>query len=241
MDTKPTLPPTCLHIDSVICDSEPEVSTSALEAAEAHWPNLFSGLSSSERERVRAGLKAVRPRLIAGWESMVMARLVLESDANVGAVLASWPSPLLPDALAAWGDDAASISAAFEAQRGRIMATDAWLHLNKLYPGVKEALEASPFPYYIASSKKASRLVSLLNLHLNLGIDEQSPRLFASLQPPKLDALREIAARPIVAQNPGITMHFVDDRCAVRGGGKCAVGVGWLGEGWCRQVLSVDI
>lgn len=71
--------------------------------------------------------------------------------------------------------------------------SESWLSLNPLYPGVAAALADSPYPFYIASSKAARRLVPLLNACLGMEVDELSPRLFASLIPPnemKIDALR---------------------------------------------------
>lgn len=204
-----------LDFDGVLCDSEHEVSTSAYEACQGYWPDLFAGLSGQEQQRVRAGMRATRPRLIKGWEALVMARLILEDEGNVQHILADW-EPLLAATLAAWGEGTgASLASAFEAHRAEQMQVnpDRWISLNPLYPGVASALSDSPYPFYIASSKAAGRLVTLLNASLGMGVEEGSPRLFASLIPPnerKIAALREIAGRP-VAQG-GATLHFVDDR-----------------------------
>lgn len=65
----------------------PQVSISAFEASEKHWPQLFGSLGHSERGRVLAGLRAARPRLVKGYEAMAMARLVLEDDRWEGAGL----------------------------------------------------------------------------------------------------------------------------------------------------------
>ena len=68
-------------------------------------------------------------------------------------------------------------------------------HPTPSYQGVPEALAACPYPYYIATSKAARRLVPLLR-HSRLGlddIDESSPRIFAALLPPnerKIETLR---------------------------------------------------
>ncbi len=61
-----------------------QVSTSALVACAQYWPELFASLGEEERHRVRQGLRATRPRLIKGWEALVMARLVLEDDRWAG-------------------------------------------------------------------------------------------------------------------------------------------------------------
>lgn len=117
---------------------------------------------------------------------------------NVQRILADW-EPLLAGTLHRWGDTPAALSAAFETHRRRRMDTapERWLNLNPLYPGVADALRDCPYPFYIASSKKASRLVSLLQGQLGLEVEEGSPRLFASLLPPnekKIEALRWVAA-----------------------------------------------
>ncbi|PSC70318.1 hypothetical protein C2E20_6217 [Micractinium conductrix] len=206
-----------LDFDGVVVDSEVEVSTSALGACAGYWPQLFGEgqLAERLRQRVRADLRATRPRLINGWEALVMARLVLEDQGSVARILADW-EPLLETTLAAWGEgDGGGLSAAFEAHRAAQLAADAdsFVALNPLYPGVADALQESPYPYYIASSKAAGRLVTLLCASLGLDIDTASPRLFAGLIPPnerKIAALRAIAARQVAAG--GATLHFVDDR-----------------------------
>ncbi|KAI3426337.1 hypothetical protein D9Q98_008710 [Chlorella vulgaris] len=203
----------CLDFDGVLCDSEREVSTSGLEACQQYWPHLFGSLDGGERQRILASLRAVRPRLIKGFEVLAMARLLLEDKSNEQLILADW-EPLLEATLRRWGEDAAALAAAFEAHRSQQMSrnSERWLSLNPLYPGVAAALADSPYPFYIASSKAARRLVPLLSSCLGMEVDEQSPRLFASLIPPnemKIDALRTIMKRPVAA---GATLHFVDDR-----------------------------
>lgn len=72
-------------------------------------------------------------------------------------------------------------------------ASDRWVALNPLYPCVADALQACPYPFYIASSKASSRLVALLRAGLGMDVEEGSPRVLASLIPPnekKIAALR---------------------------------------------------
>jgi len=73
-----------LDYDGVISDSQHEVSSAGVAAAEQQWPSVFQALSSSasERQRVLAGVAASRPRLVKGYESMVMARIILENPQN---------------------------------------------------------------------------------------------------------------------------------------------------------------
>jgi hypothetical protein len=204
------------------------------------------------------GLRQVRPRLIKGYEAMVMARLILEDSrcadvmlqwevgmawhlalalrqpgcaiaywssplalpllhaecSNIQRILSDW-EPLLACTVERWGESHDGLAAAFEGLRAAQMRgnTQRWLALNPLYPGVAEALRQCPYPFYIASSKASSRLVTLLNASLGMSVDEHSPRLFASLIPPnekKIEALRAITQRPVAAS--GATLHFVDDR-----------------------------
>ncbi len=48
-----------------------QVSSSAYDAAAQLWPQLFGGLPDAERQRVMAGMRATRPRLVKGFEAMV--------------------------------------------------------------------------------------------------------------------------------------------------------------------------
>lgn len=89
-------------------DSEPEVSASALAAACTRWPRQFAGLadssgasgSSKQRDELMAGLRKTRPVLVRGYESMVMARLLLEEGPGCAeAILQDW-GPLLQASLA---------------------------------------------------------------------------------------------------------------------------------------------
>lgn len=94
-----------------------------------------------------------------------------------------------------WGESHEALAAAFEGHRSAQMRgnADRWLSLNPLYPGVGEALAECPYPFYVASSKAVGRLVTLLRASLGMEVDQQSPRLFASLIPPnekKIEALR---------------------------------------------------
>mmetsp|Transcript_33572 Transcript_33572/g.79682 ORF Transcript_33572/g.79682 Transcript_33572/m.79682 type:complete len:223 (-) Transcript_33572:575-1243(-) len=62
-----------LDIDGVLIDSEPEISSSALKASADLWPGVFEELRFSERKpAVEEGLRKCRPRLIKGFEAMVM-------------------------------------------------------------------------------------------------------------------------------------------------------------------------
>jgi len=184
-----------LDFDGVVVDSEPEVSEYGLVAAQRRWPEALSGVQEpGARAALLAALRDCRPRLVKGYEAMVMARLLAEDGARVAAVLRDWPA-LLAASLESWGCDAEELSAEFQALRAEAMAAHKkeWLRGSKPYKGMVDALRHCPSPVYFASSK-AGGLVSLL-LRENLGLDipEESPRLYGGLLPPneaKVAALR---------------------------------------------------
>ena len=63
-----------LDFDGVIVDSESEISVSGFRAAQQYWCDLLPG-GGTETEDARAvlhSMRAVRPRLVAGYETMVM-------------------------------------------------------------------------------------------------------------------------------------------------------------------------
>jgi phosphoglycolate phosphatase-like HAD superfamily hydrolase len=210
-----------LDYDGVIADSQHEVSSAGVAAAEQQWPSLFQGLEGSERQRVLAGVAAARPRLVKGYESMLMARLILQDPQNVENILSgtpNWDSPggLLQTSLIAWDEEEQALQSVFEAYRANRMTNDleGWVALNPLYEGIAEAMADCTSPFYICSSKRGDRLVRLLNAQFDLDVTEDSPRVLASLIPPndkKIEALRKVAAKPIAA-NPATSLHFIDDR-----------------------------
>ena len=133
-----------LDFDGVICDSEVEVSTSGLHSCAQHWPHLFRGLDDdeAERRRVWSGLRAARPRLVKGYEVMIMARLILENSSNVQTILEGDWEAVLDGAVRRWGDSHAALAAAFERHRAGTMASGGdggggvsqrWLDTNPLY------------------------------------------------------------------------------------------------------------
>lgn len=205
-----------MDFDGVLVDSEPEVSASAYAAAKDYWPQLFEGVSTAQEEQVRTGLKKTRPVLVRGYESMIMARMLLEDPSCADAILKNW-HPLLESTLEKWGEEWTELQKSFEAHRADWLAQDraGWLDRNKPYPGMVDAMSSCQYPVYFASSKAAHRVSTLLQEHFGLAdVTVDSPRLFASLLPPddkKVEALRTIAARPVCSET-GAKLHFVDDR-----------------------------
>ena len=210
-----------LDYDGVIADSQHEVSSAGLLAAEQQWPSIFPNLTDATRNELLAAIAAARPRLVKGYESMMMARLIHENPANLNKILngtPDWDAPggLLQRSLDAWEEDDHVLAEKFERLRAGRVAADAaeWVALSPLYSGVGDALADCPAPFYICSSKRGDRLLRLLNAQLNLQLDESSPRVLSSLIPPnekKIEALRGIMARPVAAE-PSTSLHFIDDR-----------------------------
>ena len=205
-----------LDFDGVLADTQMEVMSAGFEVARARWPDLFVGQSDS---KMLSNLSRVRPKLVRGFESAIMARLIAEDESNIDTILESddaWETVIVSRSLESWGESATDLSSAFEAWRRDRIKNDfeSWLVLNPLYPGIKEALDDCPYPFYIASSKARDRLVPLVNALLCLGVEEDSPRISAGLIPPnemKQEAILSILSKPI-CQDPATSLHFVDDR-----------------------------
>lgn len=204
-----------IDFDGVLADTQMEVMSAGFEVARARWPGLFTGQSDSE---MLSNLSKVRPKLVKGFESAIMARLIAEDESNVAAILSSdaWETAMVSQCLESWDESAEDLSSAFEAWRRDRIENDfeSWLKLNPLYPGIKEAVDDCPYPFYIASSKARDRLIPLVNALLCLGVEADSPRVSAGLIPPnemKRDALLSILSKPI-CQDPVTSLHFIDDR-----------------------------
>ena len=207
-----------LDFDGVLCDSQGEVMSAGLAVARARWPDSFPSNPSADTGDLAAALSRVRPRLISGFESVLMARHVAEEGEKAERDILEcddW-SNRVEELLGAYGASVEDLEREFESwRRHRIEEDfDGWLGMNALYAGVREAMDDCRSPTYFASSKNGKRLVPLLRALLGIEVDLDSPRVFHTLIPPnelKLQALRSVAARP-VAEHPGTQLHFVDDR-----------------------------
>jgi hypothetical protein len=205
-----------LDYDGVIADSQMEVSSAGIAAAELQWPEIFK---NGEKAKLLAGVAQARPRLVKGYESMIMARIIHEDQNGVEKILNGTPrwdadGGLLQKSLAAWHVEEQSLQDVFEAYRAERMSTDfeAWIALNPLYDGIADAIADCTAPFYICSSKRGDRLVALLNAQFDLNVTEDIPRVLASLIPPnekKAEALRNIMTRPVASSS---SFHFIDDR-----------------------------
>lgn len=203
-----------LDFDGVICDSGGEVMSAGLAVARNRWPQAFSGDDGALVEL----LHRVRPRLIAGFESAVMARFISEegSRAVEEILLCEDWSARVGELLDGYGCSREDLQGEFERWRIERVESDyeGWLAMNPLYKDVRQALEDCPSPTYFASSKAGRRLIPLLRSLLGIDVGEESPRVFHTLIDPnemKLEALGSVMARS-VARDPRTQLHFVDDR-----------------------------
>lgn len=207
-----------IDFDGVLADTQMEVMSAGLNCAMEVWPDAFRETSTDD---VLKGLTRVRPRLVKGYESMVMARMLAEDVGNVNVILEceNWADPqsgVVSHMLDMYGNDPDELEAVFEAwRRNRIENNfDDWISLNPLYDGIQSAVSDCQAPFYIASSKAGNRLIPLLNTLLNMDVDEDSPRVFSGLIPPnelKLEVLETVMQRP-VARGERTVLHFIDDR-----------------------------
>ena len=60
-----------LDFDGVIVDSEPEVSSSALNACKEYWPDQFGSLHGTQEDELRQRMRDARPVLVSAADAMV--------------------------------------------------------------------------------------------------------------------------------------------------------------------------
>ena len=149
-----------LDFDGVVCDSEPESSISGWKHGVELWPDVFS--DETQRDRVLAGLKKVRPVVETGFENTILARALLEELPGHSAddIIANWGG-LMPGLMSRWGLDRAEMVAGYGKIRDDWMEADlaGWLAPNLIYPGVAEACiaaeESDKCDLYVVTTKQA--------------------------------------------------------------------------------------
>jgi hypothetical protein len=153
----------------VLVDSEPEVSSAAVDAAitfDQEWRRAVLGENdNTENERRRralllGGLRRTRPVLVRGYEAVVMARLLAETiksddhsdlgamDATVARILSDWPAELdsaMRRFLGPASCGRAPLEAHFERRRAAALSGDlaAWAALNVPYSSRGDALRSA--------------------------------------------------------------------------------------------------
>lgn len=186
----------------------------------AYMPSLFAiqAFAAVDEGQIVDSLQRVRPRLVSGFESSLMARMLAEEGSAAEMDILNCPDWLsyVEELLVKYDCSREELQGEFERWRRNRLDTDfqGWIALNPLYKGVRDAIHDCQCPTYFASSKAGERLVPLLRSLLDIDVDIDSPRIFHSLIPPnelKLEALKSVLARPVAADSRTI-LHFIDDR-----------------------------
>ena len=214
-----------LDFDGVCCDTEPESSLSGWRAAAQRWPQLFYNPRPDDKERVLKSMARLRPIIETGYENMVLVRLMYEEilasraraddtgsrPLTVGEVMANWDT-LLPSLLQRWDLDRTELIEYFGSVRDEWMAEDlqGWLAPNTMYPGIVDALNASPHELYIVTTKNTRFAQALLRAAGCTRFEDEG-RIFGLGTGPKRETLAKLAG---YADAQGKRLHFIEDRLA---------------------------
>lgn len=193
-----------LDFDGVLCDSAGETGDTGWRAAAELWPEAMPAAPPpGYLERFRR----LRPVVETGYESMLVARLLVEGAAEA-RILGEFRE--LAAALAArHGLDRAALVRRFGGLRDRRLREDfaGWLGLHGFYPGVVAAVNAWVAAGHVVAviTTKETRFARALCEYGGLRVD---PALVYGLEAgKKAGVLRELLAR-----HPGAAAHFVEDR-----------------------------
>ena len=202
-----------LDFDGVVCDSEPESSISGWKHGVELWPDVFS--DETQRDRVLAGLKKVRPVVETGFENTILARALLEELPGHSAddIIADWGG-LMPGLMSRWGLDRAEMVAGYGKIRDDWMAADlaGWLAPNRIYPGVAEACiaaeESDTCDLYVVTTKQARFASAIMERKGNLVVPDSRVYSQTVSGLPKTDVLADLGA----AAAPDARKIFVEDK-----------------------------
>ena len=151
--------------DGVLMDGMPEYWWSARRAAQQLDPSLVLP------EQAPSAFSALRPRIHKGWEMVLVAAALAQTDFSLEAWLADYDAALTAG-LAWWGQEPAGLQDSLEAVRREGLRDDAagWLALHRFYPGVKQRLRelnSEGVPWLVLTTKGgafASRLLEAAGL-----------------------------------------------------------------------------
>jgi phosphoglycolate phosphatase-like HAD superfamily hydrolase len=203
-----------LDFDGVVCDGVDEMFESArrglVEVTGREVPSARVG-------ELQARFTALRPAIESGWEMVVLAGILVETDAGADPALREvkgWAAAR--DAyVRAHGLVPSAVATAFDAVRGRWMEKDpqGWLARHRFYPGIAAwltRLAADPRPVYILSTKSKRFLDGLLAWQR---VTLPSERVIGRAEPKreKWDVIRGLAATHGVR---AADVWFVEDRLA---------------------------
>ena len=201
-----------LDFDGVVCNGMGEFYESSARALAD-----VRGAPVARSAELQARFAALRPVVESGWEMVVLAGVMAESDGSADAKLrepAGWAAAR-DSYVRAHGLERLRLTTALDVSRDRWLAQEegAWLAAHRFYDGVAEWLQrliAAGQVFYILSTKDKRFLDRLV---LAERVPLRSDRIIGKAEPKreKWDVLRELATAH------GLDMAdvwFVEDRLA---------------------------
>jgi phosphoglycolate phosphatase-like HAD superfamily hydrolase len=196
----------CCDFDGVVCDSAGETATTGWRGVAALWPDRVSGAPDAA---FLARFRRLRPVIETGYESIFLARLILDGVADA-AILADFPVRCRTAMAAASLDRPAAI-ALFSRLRDEWLRDDAesWLATHAFYPGVPAALgalQAAGHAVRIVTTKQHAYTAALC---ARAGLRLADEAIHGLETGPKPAVLARLLAAPELAGRPA---HFLEDR-----------------------------
>jgi phosphoglycolate phosphatase-like HAD superfamily hydrolase len=184
--------------DGVLMDGMPEYWWSARRAAQQLDPSLVLP------EQAPSAFSALRPRIHKGWEMVLVAAALAQTDFSLEAWLADYDAALTAG-LAWWGQEPAGLQDSLEAVRREGLRDDAdgWLALHRFFPGVERRLHelaVDGVPWLVLTTKGGAYAARLLEA---AGLEPQA--VYGHEQGSKPDVLLSL-------REGGRPLWFVEDR-----------------------------
>ena len=179
-------------------DGMPEYWWSARRAAQQLDPSLVLP------EQAPSAFSALRPRIHKGWEMVLVAAALAQTDFSLEAWLADYDAALTAG-LAWWGQEPAGLQDSLEAVRREGLRDDAagWLALHRFFPGVERRLHelaVDGVPWLVLTTKGGAYAARLLEA---AGLEPQA--VYGHEQGSKPDVLLSL-------REGGRPLWFVEDR-----------------------------
>ena len=199
----------CFDFDGVICDSSAETGTTGYRACAKRWPDTIKGLGSAIKPPAGflENFRQVLPALETGYESILIARLLLEG-VDVNTILADFSTlskavmkqeKLDRDALITQFADMRDLQLKNESER--------WLNLHHFFEGMVPLVNhlQTDSPVYIITTKQ-KRYATKLCKHAGLKLPKD--HVFGLEDGKKTDVLSQLREQ----HGPDCTIHFFEDR-----------------------------
>lgn len=196
----------CCDFDGVVCDSAGETATTGWRGVATLWPDRVTGAPDAA---FVDHFRRLRPVIETGYESIFLARLILDGVADA-TILAEFPARCRATMATAGVDRAAAI-ALFSRLRDEWLRDDAegWLATHAFYPGVPEALGAllaAGHAVQIVTTKQHAYTVALC---ARAGLRLPDDAIHGLEAGPKPAVLARLQGAPEFAGRP---LHFLEDR-----------------------------